>query len=996
MRAPAQRALAILLLAAPAVRAGQITLPYRVPPPRSSDTAAGTSRPVSFSADGRYLVFLSDAPNLVPGQVDYNLSDDVFLYDRATGTTTLVSHAAASPTTAAGLGSESPVISADGRFVAFASAAQDLTLTRDPGTLRDVFLWDRLSGVVTLASRPPGAGIPGDGESYQPSISGDGRYVVFTSAAKNLVSRVSDFNQAPDVFLFDRQAGRVSLVSRSATSASQAGDRFADSPVISRDGRYVAYLSNSTNVVAGESGTGLYNRAVYVYDRVAGTTVLASHRAGSRTALASQESMLPQISANGDVVAYLSYAVDLVAGQVDDNLHPDLFLFYRPSGVNTLVSHAAGAPARASGEGVDGLFALSADGAYVAFTAEPSDLLPGGAQGGGDNVFLFERRSGAVTLMSRSTASPSQAGGYQSALGSIAISDDGGQAAFWSSASDLAASSPEGPGVFVYDRRSGSLQRAGTATSPDSGVTLVTPVLSGDGAWTAFSSVQPETEGGLRDLNGRGDLYLYGRSLGGAELISRRDPGLPSKTPAGESRPGGLSDDGRYAVLTSEGGNVLPRVTDGNGGEDVLLYDRTLKTTTLVSRSFATSQKTGNAPSFSPRLSADGRYVAYLSDATDLTADATTPGLFNQNVLVYDRVSGANTLVTRPAIPGKPSGRASDVVISADGSTLAVTSSEGWLLPGQTGDNIDDQIFLFNRATGSVSLVTHAFGSPTALSKGGGIGASISADGRFVAFYSRATDLLQTPLEEDSLGVYLYDRSTGTVSRVADLGFELQSGRFPTAMSRDGLYIAFASESETLVPGQIDRQYTVDLFLYDRTTRSIRLVSHAPNSPLTAAGGASGQVELSADGRLLVFDSYGIPVTGQRNPGNDKGVFVYDVASGGLTAMGTGNASFGGPDTLAVSPNGRYVAFLDLPLWRSAPGGPGVSEDVYLYDRTTRQLTLVSAAGAAPANGTSDGPLFVSDTGVVLFASAASNLVPGDFNDGFPGLKDVFLYSSTP
>ncbi len=1001
MRPPMKRALrailATLLLAVPAARAGQITLPYRVPPPRSSGTAAGTSRPGSFSADGRYLVFLSDAPNLVPGQVDNNLSDDVFLYDRATGTITLVSHAAASPSTAAGLGSESPVISADGRFVAFASAAQDLTLTRDPGTLRDVFLWDRLSGLVTLASRSSTPGLPGDGESFQPSLSGDGRYVVFTSAAKNLVSRVSDFNQAPDVFLFDRQTGRVSLVSRSVTSASQAGDRFADSPAISRDGRYVAYLSNSTNVVAGQSGTGLYNRAVYLYDRVAGTTVLASHRAGSRTALASQESMLPQISANGDVVAYLSYATDLVAGQMDDNLRPDVFLFYRPSGANTLVSHAVGAPARTSSEGVDGLFALSADGAYVAFTAEPSDLLPG-SPGGADNVFLFERSSGAVTLMSRSTVSPTLGGNGPSALGSVSISADGGQVAFWSSASDLAASSPDEPGVFVYDRRSGSLQRAGTATSPDSGVTLVTPVLSGDGAWTAFSSVRPETEGGLRDLNGRGDLYVYGRSLGGAELISRRDPGLPSKTPAGESRPGGLSDDGRYAVLTSEGDDVLPRVTDGNGGEDVLLYDRVLKTTTLVSRSFATPQKTGNAPSFSPRLSADGRYVAYLSDATDLTADAITPDIRNRNAFVYDRMSGANTLVTRSATSGQPSGRASDAVISADGSTLAVTSSEAWLLPGQTGDNIDDQIFLFNRATGSVSLVTHAFGSPLALSSGGGGGASISGDGRFVAFYSRATNLLSAPVEEDNLAVYLYDRSTGTVSRVADLGFELQRGRFPTAMSRDGRYIAFASESETLVPGQIDQPSTADLFLYDRTTGSLRLVSHAPKSPLTAAGGASGQAAFSADGRFLVFDSASFPVAGQRNPGDENGVFLYDTASGGLTAVGTGNGPFypGGPATnLAVSPNGRYVAFLDLPLWRQAPAGFGISEDVYLYDRSTRQTTLVSAAGAVPANGTSDGPLFVSDTGVVLFGSAASNLVPGDFNEGLFGLMDVFLYSPT-
>jgi Tol biopolymer transport system component len=995
MRSRALLAVTLLSLAAPAARAGQITLPYQVPPARSSDTAAGNSRAAALSADGRYLVFLSDAPNLVAGQVDDNLSDDVFLYDRATGTTTLVSHTASSPTTAGGRGSETPVISADGRFVAFASAARDLTLPADPGALRDVFLWDRLSGAVTLVSRSRTVGIPGDGESLHPSISADGRYVAFASAAKNLVSRVSDFNQLPDVFLYDRQTGRTSLVSRSAASAGQTSDRSADFPAVSGDGRYVAYLSNSSNLVAGQSGGGLYAHAVFVYDRVAGTTVLASHRAESRTAV-DDECLPPQISAGGDVVAYLSYSAHLVAGQMDDNDQPDLFLSVRSSGATTLVSHAAGAPARAASEGADG-FALSADGAFVAFDARPSDLLPGDG-GFGENVFLFERATGAITLVSRSAASPSRTGNSDSVLGPGGISSDGGQIAFWSGASDLAESSPDGPGVFVYDRRAGSFRRAGTATSTDTLLDEVTPVLSADGAWTAFGSDAAATEGGLRDLNGLSDIYLYGRSLGGAELISRRAPGLPSKTPLGESRAGGLSDDGRYAVLTSEGANVLPRVTDSNGGADVLLYDRALKTTTLVSRSFATPQRTGSSASFSPRLSADGRYVAYLSDATDLTADAVPADLFNRNVFMYDRVSGANTLVTRPITPGRSGGRTLDAVISADGSTLAVTSTESALLPGQTGDNSDGQIFLFNRATGAVSLVTHAFGSPLALSRGGGGGASISGDGRFVAFYSGAVDLFSPAVEEGDVSVCLYDRSAGTVSRIAELGFT-NTSRFPTAISRDGRYVAFASDSESLVPGQIDRPSTTDLFLYDRATGALKLVSHAPGAPLTATGGVSGQAAFSADGHLLVFDTAGLPVAGQRDPGDQNGVFLYDTASGVLTAAGTGNAPFdpSGPETnLAVSPGGRYVAFLDLPLLRQDPSGFAVEEDVYLYDRSTRQTTLVSAAGAAPANGTSNGPLFVSDTGVVLFGSAASNLVPGDFNDGFPQLKDVFVYSPTP
>ena len=183
-------ALSLLTLAGQAV-ADTVQLVSRGVPVASSDTATGASRIPDasrsvLSADGRWLVFTSTAPDLVPGQFDREASEDVFLLDRTTGARTLVSRRAGTSATAADATSFDPVLSADGRWIAFVSTATDLV----PGQVdivhndfsndgRDVFLHDRVTGATALVSHVPGSPLEAANGSYEPAVNTDGAVVAF-------------------------------------------------------------------------------------------------------------------------------------------------------------------------------------------------------------------------------------------------------------------------------------------------------------------------------------------------------------------------------------------------------------------------------------------------------------------------------------------------------------------------------------------------------------------------------------------------------------------------------------------------------------------------------------------------------------------------------------------------------------------------------------------------------------------------------------------------
>jgi Tol biopolymer transport system component len=261
------------------------------------------------SADGRFVAFLSTASNLVPG--DTNGEPDVFVHDRRTGSTRRVSVG-----TGGAQGnsvSDNPAISADGRFVAFASYASNL-VRGDGNDDQDVFVRDRQAGTTARVSLGPG-GAQGDFYSDNPALSANGRFVAFESGASNLVP--GDSNGVLDVFVRDRQTGTTRRVSLGAAGAQ--GDEFSFGPAISADGRFVAFASVATNLVPGDTNG---EADVFVRDRKAGTTRRVSFGLGS--AQGNGESYAPALSADGRLVAFLSRATNLVPG--DTNGVQDVFV----------------------------------------------------------------------------------------------------------------------------------------------------------------------------------------------------------------------------------------------------------------------------------------------------------------------------------------------------------------------------------------------------------------------------------------------------------------------------------------------------------------------------------------------------------------------------------------------------------------------------------------------------------------------------------------------
>ena len=289
-------------------------------------TASGASFATSLSSDGRYVAFESTAPDLVAG--DTNGVSDVFLRDRAAGTVELVS---VSSSEAQGSGvSFAPRVSPDGRFVVFESAAPNL-VTGDTNGRTDIFLRDRQAGTTVRVSVGAG-GVGGNFDSYLASVSADGRYVAFQSIASNLVA--GDTNGVSDVFVRDLQSGTTSRVSVGAGGAQGTG---GDSTLarISADGRYVVFQSAATNLVAGDTNAAL---DVFVRDRQTGTTTRVSvTNGGAQANAASGEA---QISSDGRYVVFTSTGTSLVAG--DTNGLSDVFVRDRQAGTTSRVSLLSG------------------------------------------------------------------------------------------------------------------------------------------------------------------------------------------------------------------------------------------------------------------------------------------------------------------------------------------------------------------------------------------------------------------------------------------------------------------------------------------------------------------------------------------------------------------------------------------------------------------------------------------------------------------------------
>jgi Tol biopolymer transport system component len=334
--------------------------------------ANGASDEPSISSDGRYVAFRSNASNLVAD--DSNSKLDIFVHDRQTDETTRVS---VSSSGIQGNGdSYFPSISADGRYVAFHSDADNL-VAGDSNEKKDVFVHDRQTGLTEMVSLLSSEE-QGNGDSYSPSISSDGRYVAFSSEAGNLV--VNDTNAKVDIFVHDRQTTMLTRVSVSSTGEEGNGDSYSYVQSISADGRYVLFLSAADNLVAGDSNN---FQDIFAHDRQTGQTSRVS--VSSSGEQGNGDNHIASISSDGRFVAFSSSASNLVAA--DSNSAWDIFVHDRITDETTCVSATA---TGVIGDSYSYIPSISADGRYVAFSSKASNLVLSDSNNKED-IFLNDR-----------------------------------------------------------------------------------------------------------------------------------------------------------------------------------------------------------------------------------------------------------------------------------------------------------------------------------------------------------------------------------------------------------------------------------------------------------------------------------------------------------------------------------------------------------------------------------------------------------------------------
>ncbi|MBN1629533.1 MAG: cell wall-binding repeat-containing protein [Thermoleophilia bacterium] len=420
-----------------------------------------------------------------------------------------------------------------------------------------VLLWPgaALAAHVTERASVSSAELQATGESYFPSVSTDGRYVAFESWAGDLVA--GDTNASPDIFVRDRALGTIERVS--VSSAEAQANHGSGSCSISADGRYVAFQSHASNLVTGDSNGWC---DIFVRDRVLGTTERVS--VSSSEGQANSYSTMCSISADGRYVAFESNASNLVTG--DTNGYSDIFVRDRVLGTTERVSVTSGG---SQGNSNSTSASINADGRYVVFDSDATNLVAGDLNSRSD-IFIRDRLAGMTVRVSW------DAGGTESDGSSFGprVSASGRYVAFHSHATDLVPGDTNGkPDVFVCDLITWTTERVSVSTA--------------------------ETQG-----NDESDYCC-------------------------------ISANGRYIAFGSDATNL--GAVDTNGAADIFIHDRDTGTTTMASVSTGWIQ--GNAASAYPAISADGRCVVFASFATNLVAgdtNATCDAFIISNHILVD------------------------------------------------------------------------------------------------------------------------------------------------------------------------------------------------------------------------------------------------------------------------------------------------------------------------------------------------------------------------
>ncbi len=863
-------------------------------------------------------------------------------------------------------------------------------------------------GVVNNSST--GGAIGGGGNHAQQAISDNGNRVVFASDADGLSTQ--DNNRFRNIFVRDNLGtsdpsdDTTILVSRK-TNGDPADDTSGD-PVISGDGTKVAFQTIASLDPSDTNG-GLQGD-IYVRDLGLNTTTLVSRGTGTPPA-GPQRSEHPTISDDGNEIAFdtfnsLDAGADTMAGS------KDVYLRDVGAQTTTLISRADG-DAGTIGNGSSGSPSISGDGTKVAFETNASNLGAGDANTTSD-VHLRDTAPtpDATRLVSRANDS----GGVSGAVGDAAssgasISGDGTKVAFHSNATNLigaGADTNNFSDIFVRDISLPETTQTTVRVSVTDGEAQAngrsfTPSLSTNGDEVAFHSAA--TNLNAADTNSNNDIHVRDQSAGTTELASRENGTGPVGTDGSFSA--SISGSGTAVTWESPANNLS--AADDNDFQQI--FKRTLSTdaspneTTHISKPSGSAPFTGdgvNSSSFGEgrrAVSADGRYIAFLSNADHLSAEDDNSV---QNAFVRDLVTDTTALVGRASGAGGASANAftSSVAISADGRKVAF-SSAATNLPGGDGTF---HVFLRDLDTQVTELVSRADGAGGVAGDSSSFNPTLSADGDRVAFETFAENL-DGPGGPDTGSdgdVYVRDRSSADTiyasRRSGAAGAEGDMRSQAAVLSDDGSRVAFESAATNLDPTVTDSNNNQDIYARDLGgAEATQLVSRATGTGNPPAQ-SSGSPAISANGDEIAFDTPA-PLDGVVDQnGLVQDVYLRETSSATTTLISREDGDSGamGDNPSAdpsISADGTRIAFEGNDP--DFGGGNNGFSDIYVRDiganpDDTLYVSRADGASGADAVAVSQNPSISASGNCVAFESDAENLTAD-----YPGFDFTHIYMRT-
>ncbi len=884
-----------------------------------------------LSPDGRFVVFSSSANDLVTND-NGQFGLDVFLHDCVSNLTVLVS--ANMNGTGGGNGnSRCGQISTNGRYVVFQSDASDL-LPGDTNGANDIFMRDLEAGTNILVSVAANGGWA-NGDSTSPVMTPDGRWVAFISSATNLAA--GDTNGIPDIFVRD-------LVNRTTTwvtVGASGPNSVVSSPVITPDGRFVAFFSSATNLAAGVPS--LLTGEIYVRDRLAGTTIWASVNAAliCSNILQTSPSVFsllmpsshPVISDDG---RYVAFKTGWTNGTVTPPAGTPAVIFFQYDSVNqttTIVSTNGYAP----WVGCDDVYGpeMTPDGRFIAFVQRE---IAGGKTNA--SVRLWDRQTGANVLVSAGANGlwPTNSTSYAPAL-----SADGRYVTFLSDATNIMGTAvTNGMHLYRCDLQTTNMVLVDTDTNgmATGDMSNDEPSLSADGSCIAFAT----PDGGLvpGDVNHTPDVFLWNSATGTNQLISSHNPLALFASGNRFSALGAcsISGDGGRVAFASLASDLVPN--DFNQDYDVFVCDLTANSNILASVGLDGNSALGG-PSYNPVISTDGRYVIFISGATNLVANVTNKA---SNIYRRDLQSGATVLVS---VDSNGAGFGTN-------SLLPACSQDGRYVAFLCRTNLSSaltNVFWRDLSAGATYLVS-SNANPT-------IAISLSAGGQRLAYFDTSPNLY---VWDANLSSNIYTNTT--------------PGLIGAAISPGGNRLLCQTTNQLFVG---DVASGLNLFVFPSTV------------PLLGSSPWSG------DERYVAFVTATSLAAGDNNGTND--VYLCDLQTGTLTLVSvnqTGTASAAGAsDSPAVSADGRFVVFRTF-----APDvSPGILSPPSLvaFDRLTGSNTVV-VTGVNDTDWTTwlSQPVFSTNSTSIAFQSWDSGLVGGDLNradDVFAAGLNVFAVTNS-